>query len=451
VLGRRRTRAARTVSFEKFRAALWFWPSVAAALSLVLASALLPVRVPPDTAAAAWLWPSDAEGARALLQVVATSTMAATTLTFSLTVVALQLSSQQFSPRLLREFARDRHTQVVLAILVSTIVIALVGLRGVSGDEPLPSVLLAVVLLLGLASVAALVTFMGHLVRSLRVDTMMAAVRRETVATLHQMYPEHGGRAIDAGPVAPAEAVDFPAARSGFVTVIRPHTLLEEAARTGLIVRLKIRPGDHIVRGTPLAAAWAVEGGAGVEAETIAHLLADAVEVGYERTVEQDAAFGFRQLTDIAVKAISPGINDPVTAAHAVGYCGDLLVELFGRQLGERYVRDVEGAVRVILPDRDVRYYLDIVCAPLRRYGSAEPIVLIALLSMLRDAAVATGDDEQRSELLRQAGLVLEAMSPDLLEVEADAVRDLARRVELAVTGRTTEAFDDRAGETRST
>jgi uncharacterized membrane protein len=174
------------------------------------------------------------------------------------------------------------------------------------------------------------------------------------------------------------------------------------------------------------------------------------VQLGFERTSEQDSALGLRQLTDIAVKAISPGINDPVTCGHAVGYCADLLVRLQGRQLGEQEHPDAHGARRLITPDRDHRYYVELVCGPVRRFGREEPIVLTSLLRLLRDCAVNARTDEQREELQRQSDLVLEEMSDRLLPYDAQAVRDLAHRVALALQGRVAEAYADRAGETRS-
>jgi uncharacterized membrane protein len=120
---------------------------------------------------------------------VATSVMTAMTLTFSLTVVALQLASQQFSPRLLREFARDRLIQVVLAVLVSTFVISLTGLRGLEPDRPPPVLVVALSLVLGVVSALALLAFLGHLVRSLRVDTMMVSAHQEVCATIADSYP----------------------------------------------------------------------------------------------------------------------------------------------------------------------------------------------------------------------------------------------------------------------
>jgi uncharacterized membrane protein len=158
---------ARRITGEDIRASLGLWPVVGAAVSFVLTLLLLEVRV-PDGVWARLAWPGDVASATALLQVVASSVIAATTLIFSLTVVALQLASQQFSPRLLREFARDRFTQFVLTVLVCTFVVALTGLRGMRADAPIPRLVVALSLVLGIVSVGLLLVFLGHVVRSLR-------------------------------------------------------------------------------------------------------------------------------------------------------------------------------------------------------------------------------------------------------------------------------------------
>ena len=439
------------VSWEDVRASLWFFPSVAAVAGVLLTIALLPVR-PSDEGWGGWLWPGDVQSASTLLQVVATSTMTATTLTFSLTVVALQLASQQFSPRLLREFARDRFTQGVLALLVTTFVVSLTGLRGMEPDQPVPVLVAALSLLLGVASAGGVLAFVGHIVRALRVDTMMVAVHREAAMTIDQTYPLLGdeSKAPRAGLPGPDGGTLVSARRSGFVRVVEPQVLVDAARGQDAFLRLGVRPGDHVVQGAPVCAAWRVDGSGDLSVDELQDGMVRGVEMGFERTVEQDAALGLRQLTDIAVKAISPGINDPVTAGHAVGYCADLLVRLLGKRLGEQEHVDDDGVVRLVTPDRDLRYYLDLVCAPVRRFGRGEPLVLTALLRMLRDCAVAATVDGQRDEIRRQVELVLEDVGAELLPYDVDAVRDLARRVELALAGDVDTAYRDRAGETRS-
>ena len=451
-------RSTRSGRWEQLRASLWFLPAVVAAGSLLLTLGLLRIRPDPAGAVGELAWPASASSAATLLQLVATAVMTVTTLTLSLTIVALQLASQQFSPRLLRNFARDRRIQASLAVLTSAFVVPLTALRGIDPERPLPVLALALTWLLGLASVGVLLGFVAHLVRLLRVDTMMAGVHAETRRTIEQTYSPWGGREGEEPPEAPDDdALPGPsggvlvlARRSGFVRSIDPGVLVAAAAGEGVFFRLGLRPGDHVVAGAPVGMAWTVDGGGPVRPDELADAVAPALDFGIERTSEQDAAFGFRQLVDIAVKAISPGINDPTTAAEAIGYCADLLVRLQGRRLGPQVKRDEEGRARVVLPDRDLRYYLDLACGQVRRFGRDMPGVLTALLRMLRDVAANARSDEQRDEVARQVALILDEVSDELVEYDLAEVREFARRVELALSGDLAAAYDDRAGETRS-
>jgi uncharacterized membrane protein len=175
-----------------------------------------------------------------------------------------------------------------------------------------------------------------------------------------------------------------------------------------------------------------------------------AVILGYERTIEQDAAFGFRQLTDIAVKALSPGINDPVTADHAIGHMADLLVQIVGRRLGATVHENAHGGARVIVPDRDLPYYLELACGQIRRYGREEPTILISLLRMLRDVVASCRDDGQRAEVAHQCDLILAEVPEHLTKHDTEQVLDMADRVRQALAGDMHRAYLDRSGETRS-
>ena len=439
-------------SEEDVRASLWFWPAVTAVLAFVATLALLAVRPSPGSGLARLAFPGDASAAASALQTVATSVMTAMSLTFSLTVVALQLASQQFSPRLLREFARDRLIQAVLAVLVSTFVVSLTGLRGLDPEQPLPVLVVALAVVLGALSALALLAFLGHLVRSLRVDTMMAAAHQEVLGTIRQTYPAHGDLRKAPAPDLPGPdgGTLVPCRQSGFVRAVAPEVLVDVAERHGLFLLLAVRPGDMVVRGAPIASVWRTGGSGAPDVDALSEEVHDAIQTGYERTADQDAALGLRQLTDIAVKAISPSVNDPVTASHAVAYCADVLVRLQGHHLGPQQHLDSTGRPRVVTPDRDHRYYLDLVCAPVRRFGRGEPQVLTSLLRLLRDCAVAARDDQQRLEVARQIDLVVADMDDGLLPDDAEAVHDLARRARLALGGEVDAAYRDRAGETRS-
>ncbi|MGY1714299.1 DUF2254 domain-containing protein [Geodermatophilus sp. SYSU D01106] len=435
-------------SAESSRAPLWVWPATAGLVAAV--AGWLLGEVEPRSGLLAGLWPSDSSAAGSLLQVVATGAVTITTLTLSLTVVALQLASSQFSPRLLRDFVRDRVTKAVLAVFAATFTFALAGLRGIDQAEPVPTLVCLVAALLGLASFGALLAFVTHIARMLRVDSMMVRVHDETDAAIRVFYRDYGDRSarspdeLDTGR---ARGTPVRATRSGFVRVTDAEHAVRAAQAQDAVVRIEVRPGDHVVQGSPIATVWAA-GGTAVDG--VADAVREAVHLSAERTIDQDAGFGFRQLEDIAIKAMSPAVNDPTTAATAVGHMADLLVRLTGRHLGATLHEDAEGVGRVVVPDRDLRYYLDLACGQLRRFGAGEPTVLVALLRMLRDVAVVCRDDEQRAAVARAADEVCGQLAHQPLEQDADGVRDLRMRVDLALAGRLEDAFADRAGETRS-
>ncbi len=425
---------------------MWVWPTVTGVVAFVVGELAARIRLPSDHWLRDLVWPGDTSAASALVQTVATSAVTVTTLTFSVTVVALQLASQQFSPRLLREFTRDPITRVVLSVLVATFVCSLTGLRHFRTDEPPPVLSVLLAFLLGLLALASVLAFITHMIRTLRVDSMMRAVHDDTSRAIETFYPSYDDDSRTAGEGILPQVAGIPveARKSGFVRLVNVDGLVAAAAAAHGVVRVEVRPGDHVVRGTPVATVWATD------EEDLAEAVHGCVDLGFERTFEQDAAFGFRQLEDIAVKALSPGINDPVTAAHAVGHLSDLLVRLLGCRLGASEHRDDDGAVRAVVPDRDLRYYLELACGQLRRYASGEPTVLVALLRMLRDMAAAARDDRQREEIAREAALVRETASSDLLHHDLAPVQDMERRVRLALAGDVAAAFGDRSGETRS-
>lgn len=433
------------------RGGLWVWPSVVGLASFLVATSLSNVRL-SSRAWAEVAWPGDSDSASTLVQVVAASVITVTTLTFSLTVLALQLASQQFSPRLLREFSRDPVTRVVLSVLVAAFVMAMTVLRHLRADTPVPHVAILAVMVSGLASLAALLAFITHIVRVLRVDTMMATVHGDAQAAIRAFYPAYDDdrpRDLTDETVPAGSGHLVTATSSGFVRTIDVDTLVSGARELDAMVQLIARPGDHVVKGTPIAIAWE-QGGAPCDPDGIDFVVHHAVKLGYERTVEQDAAFGFRQLEDIAVKALSPGINDPVTAAHSIGYMADLLVQVLGCRLGPTVHEDTDGTARAIVPDRDIAYYLDLSCGQVRRYGRQEPTVLIALLRMLRDAAVFCRDDDQRAAVGAEAQRIVDSADKTMLEHERQSVTDMAARVHATLQGQVIEAYSDRSGETRS-
>lgn len=368
-------------------------------------------------------------------------------------MVALQLASQQYSPRLLRNFTRDRVTRVVLAVLVGTFVLALTVLRNLRLAESVPALAVLAVFFMGLLSLGTVLGFITHIASALQVDTIMKDVHGDTTHVIGVVH----AAAEEQRPLPPsvptADGLMVTSGGGGFVRYA-DHARLVSLARThDLVCHLEVIPGDLVVEGNPVARFWTRAGATPAPdlAEDLTASVRESVPLGYERTMELDAAYGLRQLTDVGVRALSPGINDPVTAVHALGHLSDLVISLMERQLGTTALADDDGAVRLVVPGRDLRYYLDLVCGPLRRYGADDPDVLAAVLRLLRDSAAVAVAEGHRQEIRRQADLVVTTLrASDLLPADGEGVLDLRERVDHALAGDLGAAFSDRAGETRS-
>ena len=419
---------------ESLRGSFWLVPSTFVVVALAAGLLLPRVAVSQDGALAEYLFNGGAEGARGMLQAVAGSVITVTSLTFSLTIVTLQLASSQFSPRLLRSFLRDLRNQAVLGVLLATFLYSLTVLRTVrTGDrgseDVVPQLAVTVAFGLALASVGALVWFIQHIVDVIRVDTLMADVRAETAAVIDEIYPggdapagpDGGGWTLDVpAPPAPPDAVALPAPASGFLLAVDSGSLRSWAEERAVVVSVDAAPGTWLLRGTAWARVWSETPSASLD--HVAEELRQRVAIGNERTAQQDARHGISQLVDIAAKSLSPGINDPTTAVHAIGHLSDLLALLTGRRLGALTVRDGSGALRVVVQRASFADFLELACGQVRRYGAAEPAVVHALLDLLAGVGGQLHDGARREAVRTQVA----ALAADSRRMVASA-HDLGR------------------------
>lgn len=426
---------------ENLRGSFWVAPTIGVTLGFAAGLGLEAVPSLPDSFTSEFGWPGDTQSARELLAVLAGSVMTVTTLSFSLTVVSLQLASSQFSPRLLRTFAKDRVIKGTLAVFLGTFAYCIAVLRGIAGigEDDTPHTAMVGAIVLGIVVTFTLVAFVSHVVRMLRVDSMMAGAAEEARALLERTYPELGSDAPPV-PVAPRDAVLLRSSVEGVVQAVTARVLLPIAAERDLCVRIDVVAGDHVVHGAPVGRAWPRrEGAARPSQEDLDACVARVLSTGQERTPQQDVAFGFRQIADIAVKAMSPGVNDPTTAVSAVGQLAVLLSHVIRRQVGEQVLCDDDGVPRVVAAQRDMAYLLDLSCGELRRYAAAEPTVLVAILALLRDTGGCTDIDAHKAAVCEQIDLLVRAARRGLdEETDLDAVLQAAWSAREAVAGRWT-------------
>ncbi len=401
----------RDVWREYSRGSLWLLPVVAVVVSVGLGAVLSRINVSPDSLLA---FQGTADDARNLLIGISSTMVTVIALLLGLAVVALQLSSTQFSPRLLRNFLRDRPNQVVLSVFVGTFGYSAAGLFevGVSGGErvtefPRFAVTVAVGLLF--LSLGLLVFFADHLAHSIQVDQVMRVAENATLDVIRKL-PTGGERMETPPPGAHVVA----ARSSGYVQVTYVAALRRTAAAHRVRIRLRPRVGEHVVAGTVLAWVWPTDDRSplppGLDAA-----VTEAVRIGFERTLEQDPGLGMRQLCDAACKALSPAINDPYTAIQAIEHLSVLYRALAARPPADVVVHAPQGLV--MIPSRSFTEHLALGVGLIRRYGAAEPTVIVALLRLLTTALEACGHArEHRAAITEQADLLVSAAQREIAE-----------------------------------
>ncbi|MDX1511211.1 MAG: DUF2254 domain-containing protein [Nitriliruptorales bacterium] len=399
---------------------LWFLPTTFIVIALAAGAILSSIEVDPDSALGRVAFSGDAEHARQLLIVVTGTMITVTSLVFALTVVALQIASTQFSPRLLRSFLRDRGAQVVLSTFVATVAYAMAGLHTVGGIDAsgavfLPRLAVSGALLLALLSVGMLVYYIHHLTDSIRIDSVMQTIERTTLRLIRRRSPRIDGAGAEAAsaPEPPADAVVIPAGRSGYVQRLHLRSLAHQLERHDAAVQLVLHVGWHVTEGRPLAMAWPTGPGP-LDEEAVRRALHDQVELATERKTEVDLGFDLRQLVDIANRALAPSLNDPYTAVQAIHHLSVLLSELAQRDLPDVVIEDANGTARVVAPTPSLPKHLEVVCSHLRQSAEGRPRVYVALVRMLENV-----------QRLAGRGEYIDAAGEQLALLEADAERTI--------------------------
>ena len=370
----------------------WVLPSLCAVLATALALGLVALDQSLGTSSR-WplLFAGGPEGARSLLAAITTSMITFTGLVFSITIVVLQLTSSQFSPRVLRTFLRDRFNQVTLGTFVATFVYALVVLRGVRGtsqvDPVVPQLAVTVAFVFVLASVGVFLGYIHHIAQSIRAATIISHIGAETRHLLERRHPPDGDEVATHAPRHGA-VWRVPAVQLGVVQRINDHALGRLAARHDVRVQLLRAVGEFVPAGAPLMDVY------GPGRPEVSQLRR-AVLLGRERSMDEDVGFGMRQLVDIAERALSPGVNDPTTAVQVLDQLHDLLRRLATRHLVPRRRTGADGTVLVEVPQPGFADYLDLAVGEIAYWGRDDQRIQRRLGVLLRDLHQAALDDHR--------------------------------------------------------
>jgi uncharacterized membrane protein len=401
--------------WDKLSASYWFVPAVmvAGALALALTTLWIDESLLNSSEHSKWVYGGGVEGARVLLSTVAGSVITVAGVVFSITIAALTQASSQFGPRILRNFMRDRGNQIVLGTFVATFVYCLLVLRstGTAGEGVVPNLSVTCGVLLSLASIGVLVFFIHHVSLSLQAPHVVANVWEDIDGAIRRMFPEHlghGGRPQDSdAQTAFPESFDREAfavrsRESGYVQAVDGPSLMALAVEHDLRLRLLYRPGDFVIGGDALALLWPPRD----DADEVIGEFRAAWLFGRSRTPEQDVEFGIDQMVEIAVRALSPGINDPFTAMTCVDWLGEALVRIAANELHSAFRYDDEGLLRVIA---DVSTYEGVVGTafnPIRQYGRTSASVTIRLLETIAAVGRQVRTEAQRKPLRQQAQII---------------------------------------------
>jgi len=402
--------------WTNLRSSLWFLPSLIVATSVLLAVALIETD---SSGGDRWLakWPrlfgAGAAGARGMLSTIAGSMMSVVGVTFSMTLVALAMASSQYTSRILRNFMSSRLTQAVLGIFSGIFTYCLIVLRTIRGGDEgafIPNLAVFFGFVLAVGGVGVLIFFIHHVASSIQASSIIASIADETIRAIERLFPKQLGHAL-------GEADDDPSPRdltglkwqsvladeSGYIQGVDNAALLRLALEQKTVVRMERGIGEFVVQNTALVS-LALE--APPDPETKDALQA-VFSLSRHRTVEQDAAFGIRQLVDIALRALSPGINDTTTAVTCVDYLTTILARLVAQQI-PAWNRYEAGELRVIAKGPSFQSLLSEAFDQIRESAKCNLGIMLRMMGSLETIARLTDDLSRRQALHEQVEWIAE-------------------------------------------
>jgi uncharacterized membrane protein len=380
--------------WEDLKESLWLRPALwtfgLGGLAVVITS-LDRVYFQLDAAKLPWFLISQAEGARTMLGSISAAMLTVTTLVFSITMVAVVQTANAYSPRVLREYLSDTANHHVLGILIGTFLYSLIVLRGVEvgGDGLQPFVPIYAAnggLLLSLVSILAFIYFLDHVAHSIKVNHIIHLILEDLLDLAQRPFPTGAG-APWPGATPPSlpeaqQGVTVVSPESGYLQLVDTGALMTVAQEADLVVRLDRSIGEYLLQDAPVITVWGA--GAAPSAEALARVQA-GLHIGSEQTLVQDLLFGLRQLSDIAIRALSPAVNDPSTASNCIDALATVVAAILAVEPVSAYRCDAQGRLRLIAPGVTFDQVVDYAFSQIRRYGAGDVSIVLHLLAVCRE------------------------------------------------------------------
>ena len=403
--------------WEKLSGSFWFVPALMVIAAGLLAAVMLTVddREPDiPISALSWLYTGSPDGARSVLSTIASSMISVAGVAFSITIATLSLASSQLGPRLLSNFMRDRGNQIVLGTFVSTFTYCLLILRFIRSSDDVsfvPHLSVTVALGLAMVSVGVLIYFLHHVSSMIQAQNLIARIGQELETSIERLF----SRESDSSPYEyelrddadiPDDLGDNRAAMtansSGYLQALDYAHLLRVASDHDVLLDMQYRPGDFVARGSEFVLVYPAER-LDDDLEKAVH---NAITLGAGRLRIQDVEFLIEQLVEIAVRALSPGVNDPFTAIACLDQLGTTLAGLAERTIPSGYYYDDDGRLRVIGDAVTFQGIVDEAFNQIRQHGKNDVAVTIRLLEVIAIILPRTQTEEQRQALIRQAEMI---------------------------------------------
>jgi len=401
--------------WDHLRSSLWFLPSLLVIGAIVLALGLIEIDSRIDLTHLQMRWPrlfgAGAAGSRGMLSAIASSMITVAGVAFSITIVALALASSQYTSRILRNFMRDRANQTVLGIFLGIFVYCIVVLRTIRGGDEgsfVPSLAVLFAVVLSVVGIGCLIFFIHHIASSIQAESIIQSAANETFEAIDRLFPaEMGEAASDATEAEPGLGGSnwrpIRAKQTGYIQVVDSDGLLQFACEQNTIVRMERGVGEFVVEGTPLVSLT----GTGQLDEKSTDSMNALYTIDRHRTTLQDAGFGVRQIVDVALKALSPGVNDTTTAVTCVNYLTAVLARLAARHVEVPYRMD-HGELRVIARGPTFPDLLGEAFDQIRQNAEGNVAVLFSLLWAMEVVAERTRNAGRLKALARQTAQIAE-------------------------------------------
>ena len=429
--------------WEELRTTFWVVPSMLVVVSVLL----FVITFEIDVAAyhhrltlPTWIRTGNADAERQVLIAIAAAVITVVGVVFSITILALTLASQQFGPRMMRNFVRDIGNQVTLGVFVGTFVYSVLVLGSIDSLSPrfVPYLSTSVAEALLLVDLGILIYFIHHIAKSIQLPEVIAGIASDLMQSIDAEFPEHvgeprvepaqrhSGKTVpellalleESGAVVPSQV-------SGYIQYVGYSQLISIATHTDSFIRLEHRPGHYLATGRPLAMVWPRSA-----APEVALALRKAHVTGPHRTLVQDPVFAIDQLVEIAIRALSSAVNDTFTALTCIDWLSAGLGRVSGRVLDEGVYRDSTGRVRLIEFDPSYARRVNRAFDKIRQAARAMPAVLIRLIDSLGSIMLDTTSSEQRTVLRRQADMVLRLAEESVSEAnDLEEIRFRYRRI----------------------